>query len=130
MTVPALSGPLEGLRVLDPADLPRYKAAVEAGRQMGWGYYFPYLLSLLSRNAAARSAVLLAEDAGSMCVYLWQLRDAKPRLDVYLAPTPMSVPVLERCIERANDFNADSSARVMRIDEKDVGAVSAAHLAG
>jgi len=125
MTEPTLSGPLEGLKAMEIGDLARYKAAVEAGQQMGWGYYFPYLLS---RNRAGRSAVLLGEDEGSICVFLWQLRDSVPHLDVYLAPTPMSVPVLRRCIERANDFNGDRSARVMRIDDKDVGAVAAANL--
>ena len=113
------------MKALEVDDLARYKAAVEAGQQMGWGYYFPYLLS---RHRAGRSAVLLAEDEGSMCVFLWQIRDSKPHLDVYVAPTPMSVPVLRRCIERANDFNGDVSARVMRVDAKDVGAVSAANL--
>ena len=63
-----------------------------------------------------------------MCVYLWQVRDDKPRLDVYLAPSPMDVAALERAIERANDFNGDRSARIMRVDAKDVDAVSAARI--
>ena len=49
-----------------------------------------------------------------------------PRLDVYVAPSPMSAPALKRCIERANDFNRDYSARVMRIDARDADAVAAA----
>ena len=108
------AGALDGLKSLEVSDLPRYKRAVEAGQQLGWGYYFPYLLSRNGKN----SAVLVAEDAGSMCVFLWRLRDGVPKLDLLVAPTPMNVPVLERCLERANDFNGDLSARVLRVDAK------------
>ena len=124
MTVPSLSGALDGLKVSEASDLPRYKRAVEEGQQIGWGYYFPYLLS---HNRPERSAALLAEDDGSMCVFIWQQTDSGPRLDLALAPTPINVPVLERCLERANDFNGDTSARVLRIDTKDVDAVSSIH---
>ena len=92
---------------------------------MGWGYYFPYLLS---RNRPGRSAVLLAEDEDSICTYLWQIKHSQPRLDVYLAPTPMNTAVLARCLERANDFNADKTAKVMRIDAQDAAASAAAGL--
>jgi hypothetical protein len=125
MTGLDLSGALQGLKVLAVDDLARYKAAVTAGKQMGWGYYFP---NLLSKNRPGRSAALLLEDEGAICVFLWKIRDAKPRLDLYLPPTPMNVAVLRRCLERTNDFNGDSSARVMRIDTKDVDAVKAVNL--
>ena len=121
--MPELTGSLQGLKILGTDDLADYMAAVEDGQQMGWRYYFPYLLS---RHREGKRAVLLVEDEGSMCVFLWQTRESKPRLDVYLAPTPMNVTVLKRCIERANEFNRDRSARVMRIDAEDVDAVSAA----
>ena len=125
MPMPDPTGPLTGLKIADVDDLARYQAATEAGQQMGWKYYFPYLLS---RNKPAQRAVLLVEDEGSMCVFLWQIRDARPRLDLFLAPAPINIPVLHRCIERANDYNGDHSARVMRIDAKDVDAVSAARI--
>ncbi len=121
MTVPQLSGALDGLKPLEISDLPRYKHAVENGQQMGWGYYFPYLLTY---NRPERSAALLAEEDGSMCIFIWRQTESGPRLDLALAPTPMNVSVLERCLERANDFNGDYSARVLRIDAKDVDAVS------
>jgi hypothetical protein len=120
---PALAGPLEGLKLLDAGDLRDYVAAVTAGRQMGWKYYFPYLLSL--RRDEQRT-VLYAEDAGSVCIFVRRIEDEKPRLDLFVAPAPMSIPVLRRCIERANESNGDFSARVMRIDAKDVDAVAAA----
>ena len=125
MTYPVLSGALEGLRTLTAGDLVRYKAAVAAGQQMGWGYYFP---NLLSKNRSGRSAALLLEDEGAICVFLWSMRDSRPHLDLYLPPVPVNVAVLRRCLERANDFNGDTSARVMRIDAKDVGAVKGANL--
>ncbi len=125
MTEPALSGPLEGLEILERGHLSRYKAAIAVGRQTGWGYYFPYLLSC---NAPGRSAMLLAEDEGSICVFRWRVRGGLPRLDVYLPPAPMHAGVLQRCIERANEFNGDLSARVMRIDEADADAVASAGL--
>lgn len=123
MGMPQLTGSLQGLKALDADDLARYMAAVENGQQMGWRYYFPYLLS---QHREGTRADLLVEDEGSMCVFRWQIRDSTPRLDVFVAPTPMNVPVLKRCIERANEFNDDRSARVMRIDAGDVDAVSAA----
>jgi hypothetical protein len=119
--MPQLSGPLAGLKILEVSDLALYKAAVEAGRQVGWGYYFPYLLS---RNRPDREAMLLGEDEGSLCVFLWQFRDATARLDLYLPPTPMNPAVLRRALERANDFNGNLSARIMRIDAKDAEALS------
>ncbi|MGH8223910.1 MAG: phosphatidylglycerol lysyltransferase domain-containing protein [Woeseiaceae bacterium] len=122
---PELAGPLEGLKRLDVDDLPAYRAAVDAGGQCGWKYYFPYLLSL---NRQGRRGALYARDEGSACVFVWQIRNSRPRLDVFVAPAPMNVPVLRRCIERANDFNGDSSARVMRIDAKDADAVTVAGL--
>lgn len=121
MTELQLMGALDGLKALECSDLARYKAAVEAGQQIGWGYYFPYLLS---RNRPNRSTVLLAEDEGSMCVFQWHLRDFKPRMDLCVAPTPMNVAVLRRCLDRANEFNGDYSARILRIDAKDAEVVS------
>jgi hypothetical protein len=119
---PRLSGALAGLGLLEARDLERYRNAMQAGRQQGWGYYFPYLLS---HNRPGRSAALWAEDGGSLCMYLWSLRRGRPHLDVYLTPLPMKVAVLTRCIERANDHNGDRSARVMRIDAGDAAAVGA-----
>jgi hypothetical protein len=55
MTTLQLSGALDGLALLQVSDLPRYKRAVAEGKQLGWGYYFPYLLS---RQRPDRSAVL------------------------------------------------------------------------
>ncbi len=120
---PQLTGPLEGLKLLDVDDLREYGAAVNAGSQVGWKYYFPFLLSL---NRRKERAMLYARDAESACIFSWQIEDAKPRVDLYVAPAPMSIPVLRRCIDRANEFNGDFSARVMRIDAKDVDAVAAA----
>lgn len=119
MPTPELSGALAGLKVLEASDLDRYKRAVEAGQQMGWGYYFPYLLTRHGKE----SVVLLGEDEGSMCVFVWRLREGRPKLDLLVAPTPMNVDVLGRCLERMNDFNGDRSARILRIDEKDVSTV-------
>lgn len=120
---PALqpAGAIADLTVLDAADLPRYKCAVTAGAQIGWGYYFPGLFTLVRPD---RSAILLTEDEGSMCVFRWRQGETGQRLDLLLAPTPMNVAVLARCLERANDFNGDRSARVLRVDEKDAAAVA------
>ena len=122
MTIPELSGVLAGLKVVAIEDLDRYKAAVEAGGQMGWGYYFP---NLLAQNRPGRSAMLWTVDAGSLCVFRWQARDRAPRLDLYLPPIPLSVAALRRSLDRANDFNGDRSAQVNRIDAKDAVVMSA-----
>ena len=122
MTEPQLTGALAGLKLLDSGDLSRYKHAVEAGEQNGWAYFFP---SLMAFNRQGRSAILLAEDEGSMCVFRWTRRKSRQKLEIMLAPTPMNPAVLQRCIERVNEFNGDRSARVLRLDEKDVDAVAA-----
>ncbi len=110
------TGALEGLELLKPSDLAHYKRAVTTGEQLGWGYYFPYLLS---RQRPDRSAVLWAEDEGTMCLFLWRRKKGIARLEMPVAPTPMNPGVLERCLERCNEFNGDRSARVLRIDERD-----------
>ncbi len=106
--------------MLTQSDLPRYKRAVEEGQQLGWGYYFPYLMS---RHQPEKSAVLVEDDSDVMCIYLWRKRESKPKLDLLVAPTPMNPTVLARCIERANDYNASRTARVLRIDGQDRGAL-------
>ncbi len=116
MKAPILSGALDGLKPIEFSDRARYKAAVEAGGQIGFGYYFPFLLS---RKRPGRSAVLYAEDEGSLCIFVWRRGDSAPRLDLLVAPTPMHPSVVKRCLERANDFNGDRSARILRIDAKD-----------
>ena len=121
MAKPRLTGAVDGLNVIEITDLTRYTAAVEAGQQKGWAYYFPYLLT---RNRPGRSEILLTEDAGSICVFVRRMREAEPHLDLYLAPAPMNPAVLARCLERANDYNGDTSARVLRIDSKDADSAS------
>lgn len=64
--MPRLTGSLEGLKVMDVDDLTRYKAAVDAGQQMGWKKYFPYLLSC---HREGKRAVLLVEDEGSKYIF-------------------------------------------------------------
>ncbi|MFN0058041.1 MAG: phosphatidylglycerol lysyltransferase domain-containing protein [Planctomycetota bacterium] len=117
----ALTGTLEGLEVLTFDHFPRFSAAVERGQQLGFAYYFPYLISRARQN---RSVVLVSEEQGCMCVFVLRQRDGKAHLDLAVAPTPLDPQVLGRCLARANDFNGDRSARVLRVDEKDVPAAS------
>ena len=119
---PELTGALAGLKMLDSGDLPSYKRAVEAGGQVGWAYYFP---SLMTFNRKGRSAILLGEDSGSVCVFRWTQKDAVTNLELMVAPTPMNAAVLIRCLERANEFNGNRSARILRLDEQNVDEVSA-----
>ncbi len=121
MANPPLTGALEGLALLEAKDLARYKQAVEAGNQMTFGYYFAYLLS---RQRPGRSAILWIEDEGSLCLFLWRKRKGVKRLELPVAPTPMKPSVLRRCLERCNAYNGDSSARVLRIDERDAPTVA------
>lgn len=115
------SSALDGLHEISAEDLPRYKAAVAAGEQHGWGYYFPYLCA---RNLRRQTRVLIGEDDGSICVYLRRVRRGKAKLDVLLSPAPLNIPVFKRCLERANEHNGDFSARVMKVDERDAAALA------
>jgi hypothetical protein len=118
---PPTGGALDGLKQLEIADLARYKDAIEAGRQVGWGYYFPYLYS---KHRPERRAVLLGYDEGSACVFLWRSRRGKELLELCVPPAPMDGGVLRRCLERMNEFNGHRRGRVLRIDAKDAAAVS------
>lgn len=117
LTKPGLSGALQGLKQADLSDLVAYDRAVDAGNQVGFGYFFPHILGF---NRPAQSAALLIEDDDSICAFRWKLNENTPRLDLIVAPTPMNSAVLLRCLERANDFNSDTSARILKIDEVDV----------
>ena len=115
--VPELTGALQGLKVAGQSDLADYNQAIASGQQTGFGYYFPHLLG---HNRPGLSATLLTEDNGSVCVFRWKQNEGAPRLDLLVAPTPMNSAVTLRCLERANDFNGDTSARILKIDDKDV----------
>ncbi|MEJ2692300.1 MAG: hypothetical protein P8166_04380 [Candidatus Thiodiazotropha sp.] len=107
-------------RGVEVSDLAHYQKALEQGAQMGWGYYFPFVMT---KNHPGRTLALSVEDEDSICLFLIQYGEKKPRIDLLLAPTPMNKEVLIRCMERANDFNHDYSARILRIDDNDSKAV-------
>lgn len=121
MKIPELKGALKGLKYVDVSDLENYKLAVTNGKQIGFAYYFA---GLLTQNKTGRKALLLYEDDGSLCVFRWVLNNSKPKLDIQIAPTPMNPNVLTRCFQRANDFNGDTTARLLKVDEKDLGVLS------
>src|SRR5687767_1510725 len=111
-----LTGALAGLQVVSVEDRTRYRAAVQQAAPMGWGYYFPYLLI---QNKPGRSAILIGEESGSLCLFRWELKKGTPHLDLYLPPIPFNPAVIRRCLERANEFNSDRSARVVRVDARE-----------
>jgi hypothetical protein len=121
VTGSVIAGALHGLKALELADLGRFKAAVAAGGQTGWAYYFPYVLT---KSKPGRGGIFLAEDDGSLCVFEWSTTSTGGRLDLLFPPLPMNPAVLARCLERANDCNGDRFARVKRIDEQDTPAVA------
>jgi hypothetical protein len=118
---PRLRGVLQGLEKLSADALPRYKRALVAGGEQGFSFYFPGLLT--AERPGKR--LLLAENAGSICVFRWSLREDGPRLDLLLAPLPMNAAVLRESLERCNDYNGNRFARVLRIDAQDAAAVAA-----
>jgi hypothetical protein len=119
---PRLAGALAGLEIVCPGHLPAYRRAMAAGGQLGWSYYFG---NLMAASRPGRGIVLLGEDSGSVCVFRWSPHESGEKLEIMLAPAPMNAAVLRRCIERANEFNHDRSARILRIDEMDAAAVAA-----
>ncbi|ANM31657.1 hypothetical protein ABI59_21980 [Acidobacteria bacterium Mor1] len=122
---PANADALAGLRMASPEDYPGYARALAASRPEGSSYF---LAGLLAYQRKGSREILLGEDHGSVCIYRFEPDGEKPRLDIYLAPTPMDPQVLRRCVERANDFNGDRSARVLRIDDADADAATEAGL--
>jgi hypothetical protein len=114
-------GALGGLEALTSNHLVRFKAAVEAGGQTGWAYYLPYLLA---SEKPGRRSMLLREEQGSICVFRLDAKGRSARLDLMLPPIPMETTALNRALERANEFNGDRSARILRVDSKDADAVA------
>src|SRR5262249_25566442 len=79
------SATLDGLRWVGLSDLEDYKSRISAGNQMGFGYYFPYLLA---RNGA--EDLFLGQEEGSVCVFVRRDWPSGPHLDLFLAPAPMN----------------------------------------
>jgi hypothetical protein len=116
---------MNGLKRLSQDDYADYAAALEVSRPTGSSYYLPGLLAYQRRG---RREILIDQDEGSICLYRWESKQGKRRLDIYLAPTPMNTDVLKRSLERVNEYNQDRSARLLRIDAKDVAEVSSVGL--
>jgi hypothetical protein len=114
--VPQTNEVLNGLEMIGPQHRIRYCKAVQSALAMGWGYYFPHLLA---HNKPGKSAILITEEQGSMCVFRWTKKGNSPRLDLYLPPVPFQAEVMQRCLERANEYNGDRSAQIMRVDTRD-----------
>jgi hypothetical protein len=115
------SSVLDGLKRASIDDYADYSTALESSRPKGSSYYLP---GLLAYQRPGRREILIEEDEGSICIYRWESKQGRSRLDVYLAPTPMNSAVLQRCIERSNEYNQDRSARILRIDADAASAVS------
>jgi hypothetical protein len=115
------AGALQELRTLDLADLTRWKNALARGGESGYACYFPFLLA---HQRPGRSTVLFTEDAGCACVFIRRDRRRGSHLDLLLNPVPMDVSVARRCLDRANDFNGDRTARILRIDGNDAALAS------
>ncbi len=113
---------LDGLEPLSPDHLTGFKRAVEAGGQMGWAYYFPYLLA---HEKPGRRSVFIREDDDSLCVFRRDSEGSASRLDLVFPPIPMNTRALVRALELANDFNGDRSTKVLRVDSRDADAVAA-----
>lgn len=110
------TGAPERLKMLDASDLPRWKSALERGGESGYGCFLPYILA---HHRPGQCTVLVAEDEGSLCVFLRRDSKLDARVDLFLNPIPMDVSVARRCLDRANAFNGDRSARILRIDGND-----------
>lgn len=108
---------LRDLRPLQLTDLPRFKQAIAEGEQMGWNYFFPFLLFV--RLGSRSSRCIWAEDEGSLCLYKHQYGQ-KNRLDLIFPPFPFQKSALRRAIERVNDFNQSHTSWLHFIDEKDM----------
>jgi UDP-N-acetylmuramyl pentapeptide synthase len=115
------AGCLVGLQPLTREDIPRFKDALSAGKQLAWGYYVPFMLSV---NHSPRRTLLWTIDEGSVCLFNVS-HDTPSHLDLYSPPFPGNAQVLRRCLERANDHNSDRSARIYWIDEQDMVTVKA-----
>jgi hypothetical protein len=112
---------ITALKAVSPSDYAHYADALEDSQPKGSSYYLP---GLLAYHRPGRREILLDHDEGSICIYRWESNKGATHLDIYLAPTPMNTSVLRRCIERANDYNQDTTARILRIDEDDASTVA------
>jgi len=109
---------LAGLRRISLADLPAYKAAINQTQRKGWLHFFAFML-LVSQGGVHKSSsetYWLGDDEGSLCVYI--LREGKSgiQLNLFLAPMPLQVAVLQRCVERVGQYNQGGRTSIFRMD--------------
>jgi len=116
---------LDGLRQISLADLPAYKQAINQTQRKGWVHYFAYLL-LISQGGVRKTGgetFWLGDDAGSLCVYHLRPGSSGPRLRLFLAPMPLQVAVVLRCLQRVRQYNGGGSVGVFRMDADESAAL-------
>lgn len=109
---------LSGLTLLDRHDLPRYKAAINQTRQTVWQSYFPFLY-FLGQNS--NTTFMIEEDTGSICIYRLRQQGETSDLCLFLLPMPFQPAVLERCLQRVQQYNGNNKVSIFRIDAEDAG---------
>lgn len=113
-----LADPLiSDLRPLQLTDLPRFKQAITEGEQLGWYYFFPFLL--FNRLGSQSTRYVWEEAQGSLCLFKHQYGN-KNRLDIVFPPFPYQESALRRAVERVNSFNQSHTSWIHFIDEKNM----------
>lgn len=108
---------LHDLHPLQLTDLPRFKLATMEGDQLGWNFFFPFLLFV--RLGSRSSRYIWEEARGSLCLYKHQYGQ-KNRLDLVFPPFPHQESALRLALERVNDFNKSHASWIHFIDDKDM----------
>lgn len=114
-----LTGALAGLRMLDLADLGRYRAAIDGTARVCWQHYFPFLYFYYGVDS--REQLLIEEIAGSVCIYRISTKEGKPYLLLYFLPFPFNPDALRQALVRVREFNGNPRAVIYWVDEEDLG---------
>lgn len=117
-----LSRALYDLRPITINDKERFYRAVEEAQKNSWVSYFPFLLMWASSTSRE---VLIAEDEGSLSIYLLRnLRsDRQPTLELFMPPMPLNEQALTKALERLYSYNNAQKASILWLEEKDVDTI-------
>jgi len=107
---------LQGLREISIEDLELFVSLSQNTVHPVFYQYFPFLLSY---SQSKTRSIMLHEDEGSLCVFLFYHTKKRNRLHLYLPPIPFNESVLARCFERINSYNNDYSGRLVWLSETD-----------
>lgn len=110
------SDAIDGLRLIEFSDHPRFAAAAAASGASGWSYFFPYLYFF--SQPAARERLLYEQVGGSLLVYRIKQDGERISLSLLVPPMPFVPEAMRHANARMAQANADGRQRIARVPDE------------